>query len=166
MGGGCGGRKGRTLQNFFFCDNRRRLLSGERRKKKVLRAEGSGGGRIGLAPFFCAPRPSPEPARSPDVAAAPPPLPHGRSLSVKSFRRNQWLSAQRRQVLARAQRVRPPAPRQTALPDQQIKPSGGGREPECCRPASAGCSSSFCAGLNFAKWTFCEIRIQSDQKAP
>lgn len=77
------------------------------------------------------------------MAAAAAAVLEGRPLSVKSFRRMLWLPNQNQTGAGEG------AARATARPPSnytgryQVKPSGGGREPECCRPASAGCSSSY-----------------------
>lgn len=100
-----------------ICEARARLWRRQLRKSPRFAGGGhKGRGAHSFGPSFRAPRPT---ARSrQDRPTWPPPRrpQHGRSLSVKSFRRKcKKFPPHTVQVLARAQRVRPPAPRQSAL---------------------------------------------------
>ena len=109
-----------------ICEARARLWRRQLRKSPRFAGGGhKGRGAHSFGPSFRAPRPT---ARSrQDRPTWPPPRrpQHGRSLSVKSFRRKcKKFPPHTVQVLARAQRVRPPAPRQTELPISRSNPVG------------------------------------------
>ena len=109
-----------------ICEARARLWRRQLRKSPRFAGGGhKGRGAHSFGPSFRAPRPT---ARSrQDRPTWPPPRrpQHGRSLSVKSFRRKcKKFPPHTVQVLARAQRVRPPAPRQITLAVIKSNPVG------------------------------------------